>query len=95
MSEVPVPYDPDFTGGLRSEVYLELLREGLVNGHAHQEIDRLRSRNAELELLEPIAKVALRLDALWCEFEDPGCMDEIYNELYAVCSAYRARGDAK
>jgi hypothetical protein len=32
------PFDPDFTDGLRSEVYLELLREGLIDGSAHHEI---------------------------------------------------------
>src|SRR5882672_2267926 len=33
--EVEIPCDPDFTNDLRSEVYLELLREGLIDGHAH------------------------------------------------------------
>ncbi len=41
--------DPNFTRGLRSEVYLELLREGLLDGHAHEEINRLRG------LLTPFA----------------------------------------
>jgi hypothetical protein len=56
------PFDPDFTDGLRSEVYLELLREGLIDGSAHHEI---KAKDATIaEQAERIAELEARNERL-------------------------------
>lgn len=71
MTEFEIPYDPDFTSGLRSEVYLELLHAGLLDGQAHKEIAELRSQLSEArealkayDDLSLVIETAVRADAL-------------------------------